>query len=98
MSIEWMDGDALELHRVERRIIQIRPGGTSGRTRRPLPQAAVVSGVDIAGPVKEQRMIVGMQTVTVGSKRGATINRLSHQTTACARGLAANIDDAGVIG
>ena len=60
-----MNCDALELKSIEHRIIQVGPRGSGSCARRALPYATVVTGVDIAGAIEKQRVIVGMQAVAV---------------------------------
>ncbi len=93
-----MYGHALKLQRIQGRIVQVCPWASRRGARRSLPDTAIVSSVDVAEAVKEQGMLVYMQTTAVGGKGVTTVGRFSNQTTAGTRSLPANINNISIGG
>src|SRR5262245_23173632 len=95
--ISWMDSYAFELQCIERRTVEISPGCPHRRTSWTLPNATISAGKDISGAIKDDRVVVSVQTAAVARERSSAVCRLTEQPAACARSLAAYVYDIGVI-
>src|SRR5262249_8257424 len=62
ITIGWMHGNAFKLQSVKRGTVQVRPGSAGGGTRTSLPDAAIVTSVDISRSVIRKHMRIGMKS------------------------------------
>src|SRR5262245_33157985 len=92
-----MDCDAFELQCIEWRIVEVGPGCPRRRTGWTLPNAAIGAGKNISGAVKNDRVVVCVQTAGIARERGPTVFRYTEQPPTCARRLATDVNDIGVI-